>query len=148
HSETHSMIFCSPAISGFVTPAYRRTLLLNRPQLSPLPTLRFLGPDALGAPVYPARSRMSAARRVTPPPEVHDRLVGFVAQNGGAAFFERLDWRARLGEQVGVPHGALMESEESRERAIEDELDRSRSILNQRLGTASVKHLCLPWGVS
>ena len=32
----------SPAVSGFVTPDYARIPLLNRPQLSPLPALRFL----------------------------------------------------------------------------------------------------------
>lgn len=148
HTDTHSMMFCSPVADGFVTPAYARTLLLNRPQLSPLPALRFLSPDDLGAPLYAARSRMSGARRVTPPADVHERLIAYVTREGGAAFFERLDWKPRLRMELGFPHGALVESESDRRGALDAELDRGRALLNDRLRVTSVNHLCLPWGVS
>src|SRR6185369_11327649 len=37
HTETHSMVFCSTRLTGFVTPEYSRVPLLNRPQISPPP---------------------------------------------------------------------------------------------------------------
>ncbi len=37
---------------------------------------------------------------------------------------------------------------DEQQRAIEEELDRARSELHARLGTHSVRHVCLPWGVS
>src|SRR4029077_5616670 len=40
------------------------------------------------------------------------------------------------------------ETEQEQDRAIEDELARSRAILNDRLKTQTVAHICLPWGIS
>ena len=40
------------------------------------------------------------------------------------------------------------ESEDARRTAIEEELDRGRSVLNDALRTQAVNHVCLPWGVS
>jgi peptidoglycan/xylan/chitin deacetylase (PgdA/CDA1 family) len=151
HTETHSMVFCSASIAGFVTPEYASVPMLNRPQLSPLPALTFLEPNALGAPLYVARSRMSDGLRVTVPPDVRTRCVEYVAQHGGASFFERLDWEERLRQVAGgacTSAPAEAESEAERDRAIEDELARARALLNDRLRTNTVRHICLPWGVS
>jgi hypothetical protein len=118
--------------------------------LTPRPGLRFLTPDALGAPLYAARSRMSDARRAAVPPDVHERLVAHVAGEGGAAFFARPDWRAELA-RVGAAAASgpvALETDDARRAAIEDELDRGRATLNDRLGVRSVNHICLPWGVS
>jgi hypothetical protein len=151
HTETHSMVFCDTEATGFVTPDYATIPLLNRPQLSPLPALRFLEPDQLGAPLYVARSRMSDARRVPVPLDTQARCVEYVAKQGGADFFSQLDWKDRLRRMTrdGTHAGAQsVESEADRERAIEAELDRGRAILNERLRTNTVNHVCLPWGVS
>src|SRR5262249_42638743 len=56
-------------------------------------------------------------------------------------------------ELRGVARGATRarpepESDTEQRRAIEQELDRGRSILNDRLRTTRVEHVCLPWGVS
>lgn len=148
HTHTHSRIFCAAEIVGFVTPAFASTPLLNRPQLSPPPSLRFVDAAELGAPLYVARSRMSDGRRVAVPLDVHERCVAFVATEGGAAFFERPGWGARLRSAAagGQPEGAETEAEQ--QRAIEEELAASREVLNSRLRTTSVRHICLPWGVS
>lgn len=148
HTESHSMVFCSDTVAGFVAPGYERLPMLNRPQLSPVPALRFLEPTQLGAPLYAARSRMSDARRVAVPPEVQARLVDYVAREGGAGFFSRLDWEPQLLAMCRRTNGVELESEADRDRSIEAELDRGRSMLNDRLGTRTVNHVCLPWGVS
>jgi hypothetical protein len=147
HTETHSRVFCSGTVSGFVTPQYAATPLLNRPQLSPAPR-RFVRTDDLGAPLYAARSRMSDGLRVNVSLDLHARCVAHVARAGGAPFFSRPDWRAELTQLVRRDAAAEPERHEEQIHAIEEELDRSRSILNERLATRTVNHICLPWGVS
>ncbi|MCC7416672.1 MAG: polysaccharide deacetylase family protein [Acidobacteria bacterium] len=147
HTYSHSMIFHSTMVGGFVTPSYAATPLLNRPQLSAQP-MRFVTSADLGAPLYPARSRMSAARRVLVSVDAHDRCVRHVAESGGAAFFGRPGWQEELARIADSARATERESESAQTRAIEEELDRSRVILNERLRTQSIRHICLPWGVS
>jgi peptidoglycan/xylan/chitin deacetylase (PgdA/CDA1 family) len=148
HTESHSKIFCAASPVDFVQPDYGSTPYLNRPQLAPPPDLAFVTPSDLGAPLYPARSRMSDARRVLVPRDAHDRCVDLVAREGGTAFFARGDWRERLRAAVGSAPAPPVESDAEQARRLEDELARSRAILNSRLKTRSVNHICLPWGVS
>ena len=148
HTESHSMVFSSPDVAGFLTPDYANIPMLNRPQLSPLPTLRFLEPDQLGAPLYEARSRMSDGRRVAVPPDLQATCVEYVAREGGTAFFSQLDWKDRLQQLATRRADAAVESEAEHDRAIDLELERGRAILNDRLRTTTVNHICLPWGVS
>ena len=147
HTESHAMIFCSGTVAGFVTPAYAATPLLNRTMLSPQPR-RFVAAEDLGAPLYASRSRMSDGMRVNVSLELHSRCVAHVARAGGAPFFARPDWRAQLMQLVRKDGVSEVERHDEQIRAIEDELDRGRSILNDRLATRSVNHVCLPWGVS
>jgi hypothetical protein len=147
HTESHSRIFCSGIVSGFVTPAYASTPLLNRPQLSPAPR-RFVNAGDLGAPLYAARSRMSDGVRINVSIDLHARCVAHVARAGGAAFFSQPNWRAELTQLVRRDGSSEPERHEEQVRAIEDELDRGRSMLNDRLATRTVNHVCLPWGVS
>lgn len=148
HTDTHSMMFCSDAVCGFVTPDYASGPLLNRPQLVSRPALRFITPEDLGAPLYPARSRMSDGRRAAVSLDVHQRCVDRVAREGGAAFFARSGWQAELTRMIVNRSPAAIESDIEQTRAIEEELDRGRSVLNERLCTTTVNHICLPWGVS
>jgi hypothetical protein len=148
HTYSHSTVFCSSRVDAFVTPGYSSTPLLNRPQISPPPELRFVTPDSLGAPLYPARSRMSDGRRVAVSLEVHDRCVDRVAREGGARFFDRPDWRPRLEALCRPAPEARVETAAEQRAAIEEELDRGRATLNDRLRTNTVNHVCLPWGVS
>jgi hypothetical protein len=150
HTHSHAMICCSPSRHGFATPAYmRRTPMLNRPLVSADPP-RFLAASELGAPLFNTRSRMSDGIRYQCPVEVHERCVTYVAQNGGAAFFDRPGWRRELFRQYDptVPAAPTPETPDDGRRAIEAELDRGRSMLNDGLRTTSVRHICLPWGVS
>src|SRR5262249_10484617 len=54
HTYSHSRIFCSSTVTGYVTPDFDSTPLLNRPQIAALPNLAFLTPSDLGAPLYAA----------------------------------------------------------------------------------------------
>jgi hypothetical protein len=148
HTWAHAMVFTSPQPIDFVKPGYESAPLLNRPLVSDASGLEFVDPSELGAPLYEQRSRMSDGPRVCGARQAHHACVDMVRAAGGAAFFKQPDWRQRL-ERVTAQHpGATTESESDQQRAIEDELDRSRSELNARLRTQSIRHVCLPWGVS
>jgi hypothetical protein len=147
HTYSHARIFCSTAVTGYVTPDFDSTPLLNRPQIAEPPNAVFLGPSDLGAPLYAARSRMSDALRVSAADEIRLRCLERVAAGGGPRFFEKPNWRSELD---AIAKGAPMsvETSDQRRAAIEEELDRCRASLNERLGTGTVQHVCLPWGVS
>jgi hypothetical protein len=142
------MIFTSPQPVDFVQPGYGSTPYLNRPQLSPPPALAFVTPADLGAPLYPARSRMSDARRVLVSQEIHGRCVDLTRREGGTAFFAHPGWRERLLSVARSPDETPAESVEEQGRILEAELAESRAVLNDRLKTRSVNHVCLPWGVA
>ena len=136
HTFSHARVFTGSQVFGFVTPQYRSTPFLNRPQLAPPPALRFVTPDDLGAPLYTARSRMSDGRRIAFSPDVHDRCVERVAREGGEAFFNRPDWRASL-TTIARSAAATTETDAQQQAAIEKELAAGRDELNARLGTTS-----------
>jgi hypothetical protein len=147
HSLTHSLMFAAPVVADFVSPAFTRESPLNRPRLDRDGPLRFLSADALGAPLYIRRSRLSDARRFFPDPDASARCVAHVADHGGPRFFERADWRAELRRVAGRVRGDF-EDEAARNAAIERELQGARDALEARLSGHTVDHICLPWGVA
>jgi peptidoglycan/xylan/chitin deacetylase (PgdA/CDA1 family) len=147
HTFSHAAIFCSDRTVGFVTPDYARETILDRPLISEAGPPRFLEPDALGAPLYARRSRMSDGRRFLVHPEVVSAARAHVAEHGGAAFFARPDWRSDLERALPQRQGDF-ETEDAQRAAIEEELDRCRSVLHAQLGTSAVRHIALPWGIA
>jgi Polysaccharide deacetylase len=150
HTWMHARVFTSATVVDFVKPGYEHRPALNRPRLNGSESIpRFVEPVELGAPLYEQRSRMSDGRRYYVPLEAHAACVTMVSSEGGAAFFSRPGWRAKL-TQIVERHAAdgRIETEEDQRRAVEVELDRARAELNARLATTSIRHVCLPWGVS
>jgi hypothetical protein len=148
HTYSHSMVFTASQIVDFIQPGYTGTPYLNRPQLTPPPSLEFVTPDDLGAPLYSARSRMSDAPRALVSRDLNDRCVELVRREGGPDFFARRGWQARLRSAASPAPQPPTESAEEQARVLEEELARSREVLNDRLKTQSVHHICLPWGVA
>src|SRR5205823_9924533 len=111
-----------------------REPILNRPRLDD-DTSRpeFLSPDRLGFPLLERRSRMSDARRFLPDSEACARLEASDASSPIVPFAGRIKGR--------------WETVQEQRRAIEHELAGGRDLLESRLGT-SVRHICLPWGIS
>ncbi len=147
HTRTHASIFCSDTVVDFITPTFASEHILDHPLVSALHAPVFLGPAALGAPLFVRRSRMSDARRFVLSPSLVDDMTGFVADQGGAAFFERPDWRQTLTARMPSSAGTY-EPESQRRLDIADELSAGRDLLDERLGDGTARHVALPWGVA
>jgi len=145
HTRSHARVFCDANVTGFVTPGPVGDPL-DMPIESSNGSVHFIEPWALGTPLYLRRSRMSDARRFVPDAATADRCRQHVARNGGAAFFERSDWRSEL-ERLARGNGRF-ETDDEREAAIENEINEGRTLLNAGLGTTTVRHLALPWGIA
>jgi hypothetical protein len=149
HTLTHAMVFTSQTSVGFVEPGYEATPLLARPLLDDeREGVSFVSVHDLGAPLYRHRSRMSDGARVKHVGGAHKACVDLVASEGGARFFSNIGWRKRLEAIVHAQDRSVSESEDEQRRAIECELEEARCQLNHRLGSSTVNHVCLPWGVS
>lgn len=149
HTYSHSPVFCADAIAGFVTPDYDPGNFLNRPLLDGEPAPTYLSRKHLGAPIHPSRSRMADVRRVHEDRALRARCMEHVDAHGGAAFFGRERWHAELrAVAAAAPASTRVESEAERARALEDELARSRDVLNDRLGAPVVRQVCFPWGIA
>lgn len=144
HTQAHARVFSDDEIEGFIGPDYRPHVHA-RPLVNAGPPPVFLGPDDLGAPLYPTRSRMSDVLRYDDP-AARERARAAVAQ-GGADFFARPDWERTLRRAVGAPTGRW-ETEAERERSVFEDLVAAREQLNSRLNTNTVKHICFPWAVA
>jgi hypothetical protein len=136
HTRTHAMIFSGAELVDFVTPAFDREPLLNRP----------VEAEGLGTPLYTRRSRMSDARRFHPDESAADRCRSHVDRSGGAEFFRRRDWRRELRAVANGTNGTF-EDDDARARAIQMELADARTILSDRL-RKNVTHVAMPWGVA
>jgi hypothetical protein len=147
HTRSHAMIFSDAELLDFVSPDFAREPYLNHPVTTMNGHLAAVQSSDLGTPLYLRRSRMSDARRYFADESAADRCRRHVAREGGAAFFDRPDWRRELTTIAANPHGRF-EDDESRSAAIRRELADGRDLLNAQLGTTSVRHVALPWGVS
>ena len=115
HTYSHASVFCADRVTGFVTPEFASTHLLDRPQISQDGEPTFLQPDDLGAPLYAQRSRMSDAVRYVEDMDTRDRCLTRVREEGGAAFFAQQGWQRTLqaianGERGGVRVGRYAET--------------------------------------
>ncbi len=147
HTLSHAMIFCGDRPTGFVAPGYDAGARLNRPLIPADGRCQYQSVTEWGAPLFVQRSRMSDGLRFEPSDAVRRRTIEHVAAHGGEAFFRRPGWRRELGALVGGTVDGSWETPAEQERAIVEQLARSREVLNERLGTRSVRHICLPWGV-
>jgi len=145
HTLSHRRVFTAATVVDFVRPDYASTPTLNRPEIS-AGSMRFVSPSDLGAPLFPARSRMSDGRQHSVPITMYDRCIETVAQSGGAEFFARSDWRPTL-ERIVAGAPPVAETNGTRVADIERELADGRSVLEAQLRTR-VDHVCLPWGVA
>ncbi|PJF40381.1 MAG: hypothetical protein D6737_03735 [Chloroflexi bacterium] len=150
HTRDHALIYCGPEIVDFANPhsdyGYGGYAL---------PLRRCHGEDvrdipALGTPIYRSMPRMGAARRYYDDERLRQACVAHVAENGGAQFFERGNWRDTLSafvKRYRHEHGddGRYESPDEQRAAIHDSLVSSKQMIEEHLPGHIVRHLCYPW---
>ena len=147
HTYSHSRIFCADHLTGFVTPEYATSDLLDRPLITTSDGQSYLTPADLGAPLYLQRSRMSDGVRFIDDGGVRTRCVAHARAQGGSAFFAKPGWEAELRAIVAEGENRY-ETGEQQNAAIREELDKGRAVLAERLRASTIRHLCFPWGVA
>jgi hypothetical protein len=133
HTWSHSMIFSGNAVVGRTDARLGAEPMLNRPRVDDGDSPEFLTPDRLGYPLLERRSRMSDALRFFPDPEACATLEATSRGEPMVPFAGHIKGR--------------WETEDEQRTAIEEELVKSRETLERQLNT-SVRHICLPWGVT
>jgi peptidoglycan/xylan/chitin deacetylase (PgdA/CDA1 family) len=152
HSLTHSRINISPKIVDFIHPGFDTYFYenINVPISRDDDIERPLRQIRFGEPVYESASRFSGSPRFLEDPYVGQRLVDYVVENGGRAFFRRSSWRRELKRKYRDLVGRLeieteYESALETEAAIRSELTRSKYLLESRLPGKIIHHFCYPW---
>lgn len=146
HGWRHVPIPCASTPMDFHHPG-KRFHPHDVPLVAEQESARLLAPDEFGAPLYPTRSRLSDALQWRDA-EGHRACVTYVRDRGGSAFFDLPSWRSEL-EQCLARHGrGRFETPRERDRAILEELARSREILVARLSGHPVHQICFPWAVA
>ncbi len=149
HSMFHARVAVAPEVVDFLTPERRHGYAAMDVPWIPGPGGDQLAHEAgLGTPLLRSAPRLAGAPRFVEEPGFGDLCRELVEREGGAAFFGRRDWRARLrGLLPEGPVPGRWETAEEAEAAIDRELRESRRLLEERTGRAVV-HLCYPWHAS
>jgi peptidoglycan/xylan/chitin deacetylase (PgdA/CDA1 family) len=149
HTLLHARIHTHPSLAGFVTPrtqvgydAFDQPLVRDGER-------DLLGREVLlGTPLLASAPRTSDALRFFEDAELRKASVAAVSQAGGAAFFERPGWEAKLRALVGgAAVRGRVETREEQQAAIRRELGEARRVIEARTGRPVV-HLCYPWHVA
>ena len=149
HTLLHARIHTEPVLAGFVTPwtqagydAFDQPLVRDGDR-------DLLGREVpLGTPLFRSAPRTSDALRFFEDPERRKAPVAAVAEAGGASFFDRPGWEAKLRAVVGgTPVRGRVETRQEQLAAIRHELVEARRLIERRTGRPAV-HLCYPWHVA
>ncbi len=154
HAKTHTWYYAGPEIvdfhrprgaDGYVPPPW---LGWNRrpDRKYEYMTARLEDEVPYGTPIY-RHEKSIAAKRYFEDGALTERLVAHVARGGGAAFFDRADWRDELlavAKDFG-PRRDRTETDREYEDRVRAEITESRSIIERELGV-KVEFLCWPGG--
>jgi len=156
HAMTHTWYFSGPKIVDFHRPhtiAPHPWLFWNAcPSRKPF----YLVEDQQefvpwGYPIFEHQKSL-VCRRFFPDEKCVVELTGFVADNGGKAFFQTPDWRQAIEEVLppdyatsGLP--GRYESDAERESRVTDELYRSKTLIENNLNKRA-EFICWPGGAN
>ncbi len=139
HTKTHTWYFSSPRIVDFHRPGDPYVWLEWNRKPDRKPFWMKDGRDGRwGAPVYAYEPALTT-RIYREDADLEHALIDYVREHGGETFFDREGWRTELFAVVdrvraGQNAQVEMESEESYERRVREELVESRRILEEGLG--------------
>ena len=147
HAHRHALVFTSDRLVGFASPS-----LLARYDIYDWPMRHTaagdrLGRPDLGSPIHQAAPLLSASGRFVESAGLTDACVQLVERSGGADFFARPDWAARLqrlyASRSGVLRGEHMKDDEFRALVASD-LELARAQFQAHMGYAPTS-LAYPW---
>ncbi|KAA3647820.1 MAG: hypothetical protein DWQ07_02215 [Chloroflexi bacterium] len=151
HTMDHTLIFHDKKIEDFVHPDFNFGYHgFGMPLLKNGEDDYLHSRPAWGAPIYRNRPRMYSARRFFDDENLRKACVTHVEQNGGSLFFQRNAWRDELFDLVenyrrSATLNEYYETQPEQLQAYQDNLVRSKSMIEERLPGHSVRHLCYPW---
>lgn len=154
HTHRHERVFTSNEVIGFVTPGWLKRTHINDQSMWPTPAGHCFASPGLGSPLFASAPRMSGAVPLPVDPELNDMCTAFVAQAGGAGFFNEPNWRLSLDLVVRTYQRSVAkrvappapDPTHVREQLIADLRD-SKQTIEQKLPGHSVRHVAWPWGV-
>ena len=152
HTMYHSLVFTSNQVVDFVHPQYDTHFYGN----VFVPLYSRSGQDVisrdpiLGMPIYAGKPRMIAHQRFYDDEGLRDYCVNFVRENGGDKYFRQAKWRKILWQIIEKFKRTntlqeRFETVEERDESIFEELQQSKSVIEERLKGKKVSHLCYPW---
>lgn len=151
HSSFHHSVAVSERVVDFARPGLALSFLDgdHAPLLGEGDALRRSDALPAGTPLHAWGPRYGAAPAFREAPEVVRACVERVAEEGGDAFFEASDWRARLRSTLAEARrsfgGPRRESPAEQRAAILADLLESQRSLEARLRGKRVRHFCFPW---
>ncbi len=151
HSLTHVRMFVAPRIVGFLNPELPRRLTRNiivrhagaERRLDELPW---------GSPIYDLAPRLGDRPRYFDDERLRAACVRYVERHGGADCFRSRGWSSALRRLVmnhlrsQRPNGQY-ETVEEQQRAIEQEIAGSKTLIESRLGGHTVEAFGPPWNL-
>lgn len=148
HAHRHALVAVSDRLVDFANPqALARYDLYDWPMRVTVTGEDELGSPALGTPVYRSTPLLSAGCRYLESAEAAQACRDHVARAGGAAYFQRPDWRAQLQpvleRQLARHRGGLL-APAAFDRLVESEFELSRAAFEQHLGYAP-SCMAFPW---
>ncbi len=156
HTLSHNLVFTDTRVLGYVHPKLVRSVHPNRLTMWEERRSSYRIQPPLGLPVYDAAPRMSDSVHVPDDPELRELCAGYVAENGGALFFDGDGWRDKLDRLVEDHRRKSTwrtrvesepESTEQRCDAIRRDLQETKEKIESEIPGKTVRHLAYPWGV-
>lgn len=150
HTYFHHRVPAAPALTGFVAPTTRDAYFDVPVPAGEEWRLAAAGvPGGFGMPLFAATPLMLAHPRYHPAPGVVDACVALVRESGGERFFAAPDALERLRRAyevaVGTHGQGRLEAPGEALAAIEDDLARSRAVIEAELGGKPCTQLCFPY---
>jgi hypothetical protein len=151
HTLHHHRICVSPQVVDFLHPGYDRYIYgnVNVPVYRLDGRLDFTRRMPWGTPIYKYQPRMAGSRQYFDDESLRQACIDYVVEQGGESFFRHQGWRRRLYRRYREARGSSARGEyetpEERERAILEDLQRSKRSIESHLVGKSVDHLCYPW---
>jgi len=143
HTYDHHRVWIDSEVIGFVTPDGEWPGVRWDDERAPSGYPR----PPLGWPILRYGPRFGPRPAFIPDVQAVGACVRHVADNGGADFFSRRDWREGLLDLLGGVRGhapGRFETAVEQREAMSNDLQATREAIERELGKP-IRHLCFPW---